>query len=443
MLAVDQRRAGKSAGRRQSRRGRPPSARRAHAPAWRRGWPRCRRQRDAAAAAPVGLEEPRRRDVLADEDGAGRRRCDIAAGRAAQHAVADVEEVGRAGAEIIVVGGLVAGDLRVERREPGRLGAVARSNQRERPGSVSASSASIATWNSRMSAARLRPPSIRPQSGRSRADRAFERALASRCRLPARMRATSASRSEQRTGGNTRPGRPCRSTVSRSADIGPRLRRNRADQRDQRVDGASASSPLGAEMQHGALRRLGGHHLDDALGVDPRPVGRERDLHAAAKVLASLVSFTDGRAWRPTSWVIRTDRFGDMPDMSSEFPFAHAGDSSSAVATTSQRGAARRFGRRDHRALDDRRVADDDLLRRGSPSISTAISLLVSAPPRSTRMATPASDQALSMAPMIDSTLVPSPPADCRRTRQAAPRRRPSGAPCRPCPRRRAANARR
>ena len=44
-------------------------------------------------------------------------------------------------------------------------------------------------------------------------------------------------------------------------------------------------------------------------------------------------------------------------------------------------------------------------------SISIAISLLVSAPPRSTRMATPASDQASSIAAMIASTLVPSPPS--------------------------------
>src|ERR1700731_1850155 len=48
--------------------------------------------------------------------------------------------------------------------------------------------------------------------------------------------------------------------------------------------------------------------------------------------------------------------------------------------------------------------------RRSVSSISTAISLFVSAPPRSTRMATPASDQAASIACRIDSTLVPSPP---------------------------------
>ena len=45
--------------------------------------------------------------------------------------------------------------------------------------------------------------------------------------------------------------------------------------------------------------------------------------------------------------------------------------------------------------------------RRRSSSISIAISLFVSAPPRSTRTATPASDQARSMAVMIAATSVP------------------------------------
>src|SRR5271154_272783 len=48
--------------------------------------------------------------------------------------------------------------------------------------------------------------------------------------------------------------------------------------------------------------------------------------------------------------------------------------------------------------------------RRSASSISTAISLFVSAPPRSTRMATPASDHARSIASRIDATPVPSPP---------------------------------
>src|SRR5688500_18294474 len=50
------------------------------------------------------------------------------------------------------------------------------------------------------------------------------------------------------------------------------------------------------------------------------------------------------------------------------------------------------------------------LLRRSSGSISIAISLLVSAPPRSTSTTTPALDQARSMADMIWPTSVPSPP---------------------------------
>ena len=48
--------------------------------------------------------------------------------------------------------------------------------------------------------------------------------------------------------------------------------------------------------------------------------------------------------------------------------------------------------------------------RRSAGSSSMAISLLVSAPPKSTRIATPRSDQAASMALRMASTLVPSPP---------------------------------
>ena len=66
-------------------------------------------------------------------------------------------------------------------------------------------------------------------------------------------------------------------------------------------------------------------------------------------------------------------------------------------------------------------------------NISTAISLFVSAPPRSTRTATPFGDQALLMASIIKDTLVPRPPSDCPRRKPPSPRCRPSGAPCRRC----------
>ena len=52
------------------------------------------------------------------------------------------------------------------------------------------------------------------------------------------------------------------------------------------------------------------HDLDDALRIDPRTVGRERNLHAHVKLLASLVSFTDGRACSPTS-LVRSTEIGD------------------------------------------------------------------------------------------------------------------------------------
>ncbi len=80
-------------------------------------------ERDAAAGRPVGLEEAGRGHIVAGEDRARRSRCEIDAGEIAKHAVAKVDHVGGAGAEIFVVGGFVAGDLGVQRRDPGRLGA--------------------------------------------------------------------------------------------------------------------------------------------------------------------------------------------------------------------------------------------------------------------------------------------------------------------------------
>src|SRR5437899_8296241 len=95
----------------------------------------------------------------------------------------------------------------------------------------------------------------------------------------------------------------------------------------------------------------------------------------------------------------------------SRFPFIHDGDNSCAVATTSFSEAPPDASVAALTAPSTIGALQTTIFwERGSPIISTAISLLVSAPPRSTRIATPASDQALSLAPMIASTLVPSPP---------------------------------
>jgi len=90
------------------------------------------RQRDGAAVAPVGFEEACWGDVIAHQDDAGRGASFAATGEMAQHPVTDVAQVGGAGAEIIVVGGFVAGDLAIERGGPGRICGGACVNRRER-----------------------------------------------------------------------------------------------------------------------------------------------------------------------------------------------------------------------------------------------------------------------------------------------------------------------
>ncbi len=79
-------------------------------------------ERNAAAMAPVGFEEARRRDVGAIEDCAGGRCRPCVVHQRAQNLVADIANVGRPGAKIVLVGCLVAGDLGVQRSGPGRIG---------------------------------------------------------------------------------------------------------------------------------------------------------------------------------------------------------------------------------------------------------------------------------------------------------------------------------
>src|SRR5947207_6133412 len=69
------------------------------------------------------------------------------------------------------------------------------------------------------------------------------------------------------------------------------------------------------------------------LASNHGPLAASAISTSAAKVLASLVNFTEGRACRPTSWVIRTVASAAADIL--EIPFTHDGDNSCAVATTS------------------------------------------------------------------------------------------------------------
>ncbi len=76
-------------------------------------------EREAAAAGPVDRQEPARRHILAGKHGAGRRRIVVLARQRPEHPVADIGEVGGAGAEIVVGGRLVVGDLDGDGVRPG------------------------------------------------------------------------------------------------------------------------------------------------------------------------------------------------------------------------------------------------------------------------------------------------------------------------------------
>src|SRR6187551_3380854 len=60
------------------------------------------------------------------------------------------------------------------------------------------------------------------------------------------------------------------------------------DKPDQGVDRLVGLFAFSAQMQHGSLRRLGGHHLDDTLGVEPWAFRRQGYLNLRRKALGEL-----------------------------------------------------------------------------------------------------------------------------------------------------------
>ena len=130
MLGVEQRNAVDR--RSPQRRARPPSARRASAPAWRHGSPsclpsaRCRRRRSSRSRGSASARCRRRTGWR--PAGALRRRPSVSA-RSTWSRIS--LQVGGAGAEIVVVRRFVAGDLGVERVDPGVVGRGACGDRRE------------------------------------------------------------------------------------------------------------------------------------------------------------------------------------------------------------------------------------------------------------------------------------------------------------------------
>ena len=219
--------------------------------------------------------------------------------------------------------------------------------------------------------------------------------------------------------------------------------KSRSTSADQRVDGLRRRRRSARICSTVPLRRLGAITLTMLLASNQGPSAASATSTSAAKVLASLVNFTDGRACRPTSWVIRTVASAVADIIASSL--IHAGDSSCAVATTSR--ATRRRTPRSRPSPRPRRSArcrSTILLRaRLADHLDRHLAVGLGAAEidedRDARLRPGRVDRLHDRLDAGAEAAV----ADCRRTRRAAPRRRPSGAPCRRCPRRPAANARR
>ena len=128
--------------------------------------------------------------------------------------------------------------------------------------------------------------------------------------------------------------------------------------------------------------------------------------------LASLVIFTDGRACRPTSWVTTSSH--DRCRQPCCRRQCSCGDSSSAVRfTSSSDRSAPGFGRRHHRALDDRAHCRRRPCRAAARAAASRPPSRCSSPHRRDRRGwpPPCPTRRSSIAFRIFSTLVPRPPS--------------------------------
>ena len=287
-------------------------ARRAPGPAWRRGSPRCPSVRTMPPPLPpVDRQKLRGREIACREQHGARAACARREPqRAAQHPIANVPQVGAARAEIGVLGGFVAGDFGVQRRGPGRHGVRSFGDRckRRRRKRLVLEHRHLELENGRaiVVGARIRP-AIRGGCPQSSAPRGWP----PRAGVAARSgkRSAIASSVKQRAG--------------RIADRGDRAgtlsvgmaspsSKSRSDQCATRAAiASSASGPSARKNSIAPLGALVAITLTIDLASIQGPPRSGPDRCARPKPLASLVSFTDGRAWRPTSCVINHPRFGE------------------------------------------------------------------------------------------------------------------------------------
>ena len=172
---------------------------------------------------------------------------------------------------------------------------------------------------------------------------------------------------------------------------------------------ASSRLLLGAQEQRRALGRLGRHHLDDGLGVDPRTFRADSAIDLRRKSLGELGELHRGPRVEP-------DLVGDenlCPAVADIIRFllmpARAPRPSPRLRRAKRRPTLR--SRPSPRLRRSARCRRRPCCARGSPSISTAISRIGLGAAEIDEDRDASSDQALSMATMIASTYVPSPPS--------------------------------
>src|SRR6478735_4790203 len=376
-------------------------------------------EHDAAALRPIDAKEGGGRQILRQNDGAGRRIRQFGqAEKLAQNPVPDIRQICGARAEIGVVGRLISRDLLRQRLSPGRVGRHAALDC-----CIGALGQGVVFEQRHLKAHDI--GSLAVKTGRQCRDglegsgNGVRQSLSLTCdRALHAPHLADCAKCHRRTEGE--PGR-CGEAGKAAFHHASLLIELACDDIDERSERGGSIFAAGLEMKHFALGRLDAHDLHRALGIGPRAGRAGRDLYTGAEALGGLGKLHRGPGMKP-------DLVGEqgagrhllhpciplatLPLAGIGRHLVHADINSSAVACTTasveppDASVAAITAPSTMGALQMTMRS-----RRSSGIISTAISLLVSAPPRSTRMATPASDHALSIAAMMAATSVPRPPS--------------------------------
>src|SRR5579871_599719 len=278
-----------------------------------------------------------------------------------------------------------------------------------RTGSISSSSSMSASWNSSMPTA---ASSLWRSASRPRLSAAAASAASKRRRSSAGSfveLAPTGRRSASLIWPSARPGEATLPSNIRSGWFV--LIEIALDQSHQGIHGRVRVGAGGTEEDRRALAQLQTHHPDDALGIDPALHAVAAQMDRRGEALGEL-----GQLHRRPG--VEPDLMGDYGGAfdrafgTHDLPLIQGGDNSSAVARTCSRLPPPADSVAAMTAPSTMGALQITILsRHASGNISMAISLLVSAPPRSTSTATPLLDHTFLIAAMIEATSVPRPPA--------------------------------